>query len=165
MRGKKHLVPLFLSLVLLEGLFPPGPPARAGSLCPEIKGSPNPSDPSHVDALFWDVHGCQVPLRHGIGHVPWQPGDFGYEHIASRYAEGTRNHELTSAAVRLWANALVTAGATEDHDFFCYKTQYSIRGGVKRTMKVFVDYKMLDGYKYKGIVTAYWVNGHRDWCT
>lgn len=28
-------------------------------------------------------------------------------------------------------------------------------------MRVLADYKTFQGYKYKGIITAYWMNGHR----
>ena len=136
-----HILGVAACSLLCERLLLFGPRAVTSGMCPEIEGSPDPDDPSHVDALFWDVYGCQVPLRHGIGHLPWQPTDFGYQHIASRRAEGRRNHELTSFAMRMWADAMVNAGAMEDHDFVCYQTQHTIRGGVKRTMRVFVDYK------------------------
>jgi hypothetical protein len=150
-------------LVAVASLLP-GSPASAGRGCPEIKGSSDPEDPSHVLGLFWDVYGCQVPLRAGVGHIPWEPGDFGYRHIASRHTEGATNHELTAFALGLWANAMVKAGSTKDIDFICYQTHYTSRAGAKRTMRVYVDYKMLGGYTYKGIVTAYWVRGHKTRC-
>lgn len=60
--------------------------------------------------------------------------------------------------------AMAGASAGMGKDFDCYSTQYTIAGGEKRTMRVYVHYVMYRGYEYKGIVTAYWVEGHRDWC-
>jgi hypothetical protein len=165
MRATRSIVAIALVLVSLGSLTPLIPEASAGTGCPEIEGSSNPTDPSYVRGLFWDVYGCRVPLREGVGHVPWKKGDFGYQHIAARRdGEGAANHELTPFALGLWANAMVKAGATKGVDFVCYQTHYSIAGGQKRTMQVFVHYGMLGDYRYKGIITGYWVEGHRDWC-
>ena len=93
-----------------------------------------------------------------------RPEDFGFRHVEARYAEGNRNHELNSYALSLWANAMVKAGMTKRRDYVCYQTHYTTPGGSKRTMGVLVDYKMFEGYKYKGIITGYWVKGHRRSC-
>ena len=61
---------------------------------------------------FTDIDGCAVPLRVGIGHIPWmQSVDFGYEHIVSRAREGAVEHEYSAAAVKQWQLALLNAGA------------------------------------------------------
>lgn len=148
----------------LASQLPMAPSAEGGRKCPEIGGSSNPSDPSFVHAVFWDVHGCQVPLREGTGHIPAMKGDFGLQHLLSRQAEGLGNHELTPYAKLLWQRALLGAGSALDEDYECHQTHYTIKGWKKRTMRVLVDYKTFHGYTYKGIITAYWMNGHRGWC-
>lgn len=102
-----------------------------------------------------------MPLREGIGNTPSQRGDFGYRHIVARYEEGARNHETGSQAKRLWQRAMLRAGAAIGRDYICHFTRYETPAGSKRTMLVFVDYKSYRGYRYKGVVTAYWVKGHR----
>src|SRR5437879_7429410 len=85
--------------------------ARAGGRCPDIRGSLNPLESSHVMRTFTDIDGCAVPLRVGIGHIPWmQSVDFGYEHIVSRAREGAVEHEYSAAAMKQWQLALLNAG-------------------------------------------------------
>ncbi len=120
----------------------------------------NPSDLSYVVDRFRDIFGCEVPLRQGIGHVPSQPGDFGYQHIVARYNEGLVNHDASREARGLWQKALLQPGAAVGRQYECHSQNY-MQGKKKRTMRVFVDYKAFRGYMYKGITTAYWVSGHK----
>jgi len=136
--------------------------ARAGGRCPDIRGSLNPLESSHVMRTFTDIDGCAVPLRVGIGHIPWmQSVDFGYEHIVSRAGEGAVEHEYSAAAMKRWQLALLNAGAALGRDYECHYAHYRL-GSQKRTMLVFVDYKDYQGYAYKGITSAYWVPGYRE---
>jgi len=133
----------------------------AGGQCPEIKGAPSPIDPSHVIRTFTDIDGCQVPVRVGIGHIPWMPSvDFGYEHLVSRTSEGHPEHEYDAAAMTQWQRALVEPGALVGQLYECHYAQYRA-GKQKRTMLVYVDYKDYQGYAYKGIITAYWIPGYK----
>lgn len=147
-----------IALIAAVGL---APAADAGGGCPPIKGSSNPSDPSYVRDVFRDVHGCQVPMREGIGHRPWRPRDFGYRHTVSRYDEGARNHGTTAAAKALWQQALRQSGKMMGIDYLCHYKRYRTPGGSRPTMIVFLDYKPFRGYAYKGIITAYWESGNR----
>jgi hypothetical protein len=147
-------------LVIMATSFAFAPVASADQGCPEIKRSPSPTDPSHVRELFWDLRGCQIPLREGIGHIPHRRGDFGYQHIVSRYQEGEINHETTPFAKKLWQQALFQAGQLRDKDYLCHYKQFTTSSGRKRTMRVLVDYKLYEGHIYKGITSAFWVSGH-----
>ena len=84
----------------------------------------------------------------------------GNRHIVARYGEGAKNHETTAYARNLWQQALFQSGKPLGTAYLCHFKQCATPGGVKRTMKVFVDYKSYQGFQYKGIITAYWVNGH-----
>ena len=136
-------------------------PAHAGGHCPNIRGAANPLDPTHVIRTFEDMDGCAVPLRTGIGHIPWQKNVyFGYEHIVMRAREGRTEHEVGAMAMDRWQQALLEAGAALGKDYECHSYQYKV-GTQKRTMLVFVDYKDFRGYAYKGITSAYWVSGYQ----
>ncbi|MFZ3475068.1 hypothetical protein ACODT3_00645 [Streptomyces sp. 4.24] len=94
---------------------------------------------------------------------------FGRQHIANGGSTGnTSNHELTAAAKGLWLKAMdsVEKGSwTEPFKGGRLSTyKYSTGNGTKRTMCVLTDdnnyrYSGKD-YGRKGIITAYWVNGH-----
>jgi len=76
---------------------------------------------------FTDIDGCAVPLRVGIGHIPWmQSVDFGYEHIVSRAREGAVEHEYSAAAMKQWQLALLNAGAALGRDYECHYAHYRL---------------------------------------
>jgi hypothetical protein len=140
-------------------------PSRAESRyeCPELKGSPDPSDPSFVvEPYFEATTGCPIPLRRGVGHIPKEQGDFGLRHIEARYAEGEENHETTPYAKSLWIKALALPGTGVGPFYICHFAQYATNTGKERTMKVFVDLKPYSSYTFKGIITAYWISGHKE---
>jgi hypothetical protein len=163
MRRTRNLVQaMMIAALAATGIAVTATPSMAGGHCPEIRGSANPLDSTHVIRTFTDIDGCQVPLRVGIGHVPWmQSVDFGYEHILARASEGYPGHESTAAAMVQWQRALLEAGAADGPLFECHYAQYK-SGKQKRTMLVYVDYKDYLGYPYKGIISAYWVPGFKE---
>lgn len=133
-------IALACSAVTAIGL-PLAGPARAGRFeCPPIKGSANPSDPSHVLEVFTDLYGCEVPLREGIAYVPAQPGDFGFAHILSEYNGGKTNHPTGAGAKTLWQEAMFQPAAAVGRQYECHSLSYR-QGKSRRSMWIFIDYK------------------------
>ncbi|MEU7154631.1 hypothetical protein AB0B79_39395 [Streptomyces sp. NPDC039022] len=104
----------------------------------------------------------KVPLREGNSK-------FGRQHIAKGGSTGNKgNHELTSAAKALWVKAMENVNkGSSTHPFpggtlstYPYKTS----GGYKRTMCVVDDANNFTfhgkNYGPRGIITAFWVDGH-----
>ncbi|GGP92311.1 hypothetical protein [Streptomyces melanogenes] len=95
--------------------------------------------------------------------------NFGRVHIAKGGKKGNKyNHEMTSYAKSLWVKAMENEEKGSQSypfkggTFSTYK--YKIAGGTKRTMCILVDRNEFtyagNKYGHKGIITAYWVNGH-----
>ncbi|MEU6965047.1 hypothetical protein [Streptomyces chrestomyceticus] len=94
---------------------------------------------------------------------------FGQAHIARGGKKGHKyNHELSSYAKSLWVKAMEnTAKGSQTTPFKggTFSTyNYTLKSGTKRTMCVLVDRNDYTyagkNYGHKGIITAYWVNGH-----
>src|ERR1700752_286202 len=99
-RKRKLVQMMMIAALAATGIALTATASMGGGHCPEIRGSANPLDSTHVVRTFTDIDGCQVPLRVGIGHVPWmQNVDFGFEHILARAREGYPGHESTAAAM------------------------------------------------------------------
>jgi hypothetical protein len=138
-----------------------------GGSCIEPTGLSDPTHPSYVQQTFYNQWGCKIPLRTG-------KKDFGYNHIVLRATEqmtaGEPNsHEVTPFAQRLWKEAIERPGGTLllSGAFFVASVMYQTARGDDRTMCVFLDTSDLKYagryYKVKGIVTAYWIEGHSAW--
>jgi hypothetical protein len=143
-----------------------GSVATAYGNCPDLNGSPDPSDPTHiVETYYFWTNDCPIPLRGGVGHIPGQGGDFGLQHILSRYNEGAVNHDLSPEAKAQWIKALAGSAAVPQggptDEYYCNSWQYTSASGSQRTMQVYVDLKPIGQYPYKGIITAFFASGNR----
>ncbi|MFI6758060.1 hypothetical protein ACIBF5_02785 [Micromonospora sp. NPDC050417] len=108
-------------------------------------------------------------FRNGGGwNVPFRTGNnsFGEQHIRIGGSTGnTANHELSSFAKTQWGEAISKPWITGRFPGAeVYSHQYKTPGGTNRTMCVVVDtndYTYANSnYGYKGIITAFWINGH-----
>jgi hypothetical protein len=133
------------------------------STCPDLTGSPDPSDPTHiVETYYFWTEDCPIPLRQGVGNIPGLKGDFGLAHIEARYNEGAINHETTTAAKTIWAKALGgSAAVLLGTEYYCNSWLYTDTIGVQETMQVYADLKPFGPYPFKGIITAYSVVGNQ----
>lgn len=100
--------------------------------------------------------------------VPYRTGrsDFGDVHTkAGGSRKKTENHETTDFAKKQWQAALNGKGLPGRFGGGrIYSAQYETPGGTQRTMCVIVDSNdyiySLKNFGYKGIITAFWINGH-----
>ena len=114
---------------------------------------------ANIVQSFTNGGGWPVPLRTGNN-------SFGEQHIRIGGSTGnTANHELSSFAKSQWAAALKKSwiiGRFPGSEV--YSHQYKTPGGTDRTMCVVVDTNDFiysnGNYGYKGIITAFWINGH-----
>ncbi|WP_411145464.1 hypothetical protein [Streptomyces sp. x-80] len=128
-----------------------------------VKDGPGAAKVIQIFDVNWRWVPNSVALREGNSK-------FGRQHIAKGGSTGnTTNHELTPAAKRLWVIAMEKVDPGTHSNPFPGGTlsiaHYATPSGVKRTMCVVDD---ANGYVYagknygpKGIITAFWVNGHK----
>lgn len=133
----------------------------AGYNCPELREVAGQSSDIYY-TFTWINDGCPTPIRKGF----YARDGFGWDHIEfRRIVDGQTNHETTSYARNLWAQALMTSGKAAGADLMCHQKKYTTPGGTARTMKVIHSSVNYQGDKgRKGILTAYWVRNHVDAC-
>jgi hypothetical protein len=134
--------------------------AAAAYPCPPLSGGTGSSQIYFT--YTWINDGCPTPIRRGI----YSRTGFGWDHIVyRRVADGLANHETSTYAQNLWAQALMRSGKYKGNNVTCHHVHYTTPSGIRRTMLVSHSHTNYEGvWGRKGILTAYWVSGHVDPC-
>jgi hypothetical protein len=156
--GKRRLAGVVLAATAVVAAS--GVVASPASASPPRSGA----GASNIIQYFTNGSGTRIPFRTGNNR-------FGEQHIRiGGSTANTENHELTGYAKTQWASAMSKAsiiGRFPGSQVYSHK--YATPGGRQRTMCVAVDtndFLFAGGnYGYKGIITAFWINGHHSTAT